>query len=176
MITFEQVKADINSGKSTRIYFSAHTMWWTHLDADVQEATTQGRQARKTSHDRLMQRNDVPAADKERVQSLYERASQGDTPLDPSGSPLMETGDPAGWIRKAEEKHEHFGKHKLDALMLGHHQNCEGQCYRTWANYNEVLDRKGKKEREAKWREEARKKTKALKDRLEKSKTKGGHV
>lgn len=42
-MTLEQVKRDIAEKRSTMIYYSAHTLWWTHIDEDLENATKRGR-------------------------------------------------------------------------------------------------------------------------------------
>ena len=49
MYTLEQIKQDIKDGKSKKIYYSTHTLWWTHLDSDLQEATIEGLKEKRTS-------------------------------------------------------------------------------------------------------------------------------
>ena len=53
MITLEEVKADIKSGKSKRIYYSQNNLWWTHLDSDVIEAREQGKKAQEEHHKKM---------------------------------------------------------------------------------------------------------------------------
>lgn len=143
-ITIEQVKEDIKSGKCTRIYYSARTLWWTHLDSDVEEATKIGREATDEHYKKFMERTDVPESEKKRYTSLREMANKSITtiPLDPSGSPLFQIDEPTKimeWITVAEQKPEHFGKHGLNAFMKSHHQNCS-KCYSKWEHYNNVID------------------------------------
>ncbi len=140
-ITLEQVKADIKSGKSTRIYYSTRTLWWTHLDSDVEEATKLGRIAMDEDGKKFMARTDVPESEKERYKKLKEMTNKSAVtiPLDPSGSTLFEMYDLMTWITEAEKKPEHFGKHGLLAFMKSHHQNCS-KCYTKWEHYNNVID------------------------------------
>lgn len=140
-MTIEQVKADIKSGKSTRIYYSARTLWWTHLDSDVEEATKIGRAISDEHYENFMKRTDVPESEKKRYTALKEMASKSAVtiPLDPSGSPLYQMDDLMKWITEAENKPEHFGKHGLNAFMKSHHQNCS-KCYSKWEHYNNVID------------------------------------
>lgn len=146
-MTIEQVKADIKSGKCTRIYYSAHTLWWTHLDSDVEEATKMGRIARDKQHEMYLERKDISHAERTRYSNLVEmtKKSAVTIPLDPSGSPLYQIDEKVElmkWITAAEEKPEHFGQHKLDAFMMSHHQNCEGKCFSKWDGYNMLITTK----------------------------------
>lgn len=104
-LTIEQVKEDIASGKSTMIFYSSRSAWWTHLESDLIGAT-----------------------------------KKSTIPCDPSGSPLFQTDDTLGFMKAAESKPEHYGKHKMDAFMKSHHQNCDGHCFMDWSKYNDVLD------------------------------------
>lgn len=141
-ITIEQVKADIQSGKSKMIYFSAHNLWWTHLDSDLQEAMKTGKLAMDERNKRFMESPNVPEAEKKRLQSLIDSISKAEhqIPCDPTGSVLYQTDNPMKWVTSAEEKPDHFGTHKLDAFMKSHHQNCEHHIYKEWAKYNLVLE------------------------------------
>lgn len=142
MITLKQIKEDIESGKTTMIYYSAHTLWWTHLDSDLKEAMEQGHKASDEKHERMMKDPKMPAEEKERMKSLYKMVKGGavTTPLDPSGSPLLQISDLNTWIANSEAKPEHFGKHGIDAFVKSHHQNCEGECYPSWEACNTAID------------------------------------
>ncbi|MES2004319.1 MAG: hypothetical protein V4450_07345 [Bacteroidota bacterium] len=141
MITLEQIKKDIADGKGSRIYYSAHTLWWTHLDTDVETATEMGKQASDSRMEQMLADPTVPEEQKTRIKALRNSAPmQSTVPLDPSGSPLYQMDDVEKWIRVAEEKPAHFGKHGLDAFVKAHHQNCEGIAFQSWDHVNQVID------------------------------------
>jgi hypothetical protein len=140
-MTIEQVREDIKSGKCKRIYYSSRTLWWTHLDSDVDEATKMGKIASDKAHEIFMERKDIPQSEKLRYSNLREMANKSIStiPLDPTGSTLFQTDDLMDWITEAEKKPEHFGKHGLQAFMMSHHQNCN-ICFSGWDGYNNLID------------------------------------
>lgn len=145
-ITLEQIKLDIKEGRSTCIYYSAHTLWWTHLDADVKEATQQGVEQRDKDYAKLMLDPNVPDERKKTFEAAMKQIKQSveDTghqvPLDPTGSPLLMTERPNGWIEKAERKPQHFGRHGIDTFVKAHHQNCGALVFSTWKQYDVLMD------------------------------------
>lgn len=141
MITLEQVKKDIEEGKSTMIYYSTHTLWWTHLASDVEEATKQGTIASAKEHEKILEDPNVSVEQKQRLTSLLKMANKFavQIPMDPTGSPLYQMEDCDKWVSEAEKKPYHFGEHRLMAFMKSHHQNCEGKCFQKWERYNELI-------------------------------------
>lgn len=140
-MTLEQVKQDIASGKSRMIYYSSRTLWWTHLDEDLKESSQKGMIAAAARHDAFMKRTDVSEAEKQRLNSLYKSASKVSTiPMDVTGATLFMTDKVHNWIKQAELKPEHFGRHGLEAFMKAHHQNCGGNAWPVWEYYNLLID------------------------------------
>lgn len=140
-MTIDQIKTDIESGKCKRIYFSAHTLWWTHLDEDLISAGAAGKKAQAMIMDKRLKDTRIPAEERTRMSGLFEIAKKSSIPLDPSGSPLMQMENPAKWISEAELKPEHFGKHGLAAFLKAHHQNCGGLCFQDWNSYNLLCEK-----------------------------------
>jgi len=145
-ITIEQVKADILSGKSKRIYYSAGSLWWTHLDSDIEESTKLGRSCSDEDGKKFMARTDVPESEKQRYKALRAMADKATVtiPLDPTGGTLYQMDDLTEWVSRAEKLPDHFGKHGLDAFMMAHHQNCK-KCFSRWEDYNNFIDEQIKK-------------------------------
>ncbi len=140
-MTIEQVKSDIDSGKSTLIYYSTATLWWTHLDSDVEESMIMGRKTQAEKHKNMLANPNVPEKKKKKLQAIINAIGKNSiTPLDPSGATLYQSEDLDEWIAVAEKKPEHFGKHGLDAFMKSHHQNCEGKAFTKWDFYNRLID------------------------------------
>jgi hypothetical protein len=141
MITIDQVKDDIRSGKSTRIYYSTASFWWTHLDADLEDSTAMGKLAQSNKRDAIMASMTVPKDEKDRMAKLFAGLeTMHQIPLDPDGCPLMQTDKPLGWVEAAEQQSDHFGKHGLAAFIKTHHQNHDGQPFRTWPEVNSWID------------------------------------
>lgn len=143
MITLEQIKQDIASGKSTRIYYSANTLWWTHLDSDVDESTKQGVKFRQERHNEMMKNPNVPQSHKDHMNELLANIdTMHQIPLDPYSSPLYQFTDQIDidkWINVAEQKPEFFGKHGLDAFIKTHHQNHNKELT-NWDMVNDYID------------------------------------
>lgn len=146
MITLQQIKDDIQAGKVTRIYYSSGSLWWTHLDTDVSQATEIGIKCQDDGHAKFMTNPNIPQADKDRRDGLYKMIRKPGAhriPTDPTGAPLYqftEKKDIENWIAAAENKPEHFGKHGIDAFLKAHHQNCDGKCFNSWDSYNSLID------------------------------------
>ena len=142
-ITIDQVKSDIDSGKSTLIYYSTSSLWWTHLDSDVEESMIMGRKKQAKSHEMMLADPKFPKDRKKKLIAIMKAIGKNSiTPLDPSGATLYQSEDLNEWIMVAEKKPEHFGKHGLDAFMKSHHQNCEGKTFKNWDFYNRLIDSK----------------------------------
>lgn len=140
-MTIEQIQQDIDSGKSTRIYTSAHSCWWTHLDDDVIESRETGEKSRDLSHKDFMKRKDIPKAEKERMDGLFKIANKNPLmPLDPSGSTLYQNDETKDWFKAALSNESHYGRHGFQAFLLSHHQNCDNKCLNGWEDYNKLLD------------------------------------
>lgn len=155
MYTLNEIKADILSGKCTKIYYSTGSLWWTHLLGDVIEATKQGDLARDKRNEDMLANKNMPEKQKEKLKGLIAMIEQGKAsrlemflknggkeedfigmPCDPEGANLYEMGDPHTWIKGAEDKPEHFGKFGLEAFMKAHHKNCASRCFDKWEFYN----------------------------------------
>ena len=144
MVTLEQIKEDILSGKCKAIYYASQSLWWTHLDSDLEESTKIGNAISALRHKAYMNRKDAPQSEKLRISNLFEMIGKDSTtPLSVDGSPLLMFTEPDkinNWITEAEKKPEHFGKHGIEAFLKAHHQNCNGEAYSKWEHYNYVID------------------------------------
>ncbi|AVR47227.1 hypothetical protein C7S20_19310 [Christiangramia fulva] len=136
----EQVKKDIQEGRSTMIFYSAQTLWWTHLESDLEEARELGRKTQERNHKKMMKDSRIPKKDKQRMKAMFKEISKHNhVPLDPSGSVLFEMETPMYWITEAEKKPNHFGVFQLEAFMKTHHQNCNNHCFTSWDDVNAQL-------------------------------------
>lgn len=150
MITLEQIEKDIKSGKSKMIYFGAHSLWWTHLDSDVKEATEQGKAALEKQNEIFFASPTVPQHEKERRRKLLDflAESQKKTghsiPTDSRGGVLYQNDKPMQWLTAAYKTPKHFGEHGLEAFLKSHHQNCGGNCFPYWREYNDLIDNEKK--------------------------------
>lgn len=139
MITLEQVRADIISGKCKRIYYSSGTLWWTHLDSDVAEASEIGDREFERKNRKALDNPKVSEEIKVKLRALmnlrikHKRDKNfGGIPMDPSGAPLLQTDDPKKWFELATSDPDVFGVYGLKAFMKVHHQNCNGIAYKNW--------------------------------------------
>lgn len=146
-ITLEQVKADIASGKSTSIFISSKTCWWTHLSNDLKDATEQGKTNQITIIEQRLTDPEI-FEDTKNMMRQHLKVLKGEVgrpaflaniPLDPSGAPLL-IKNPEKFISEAEGNPGFYGKYRLDALMKAHHQNCGGKVAQTWGVYNDMIE------------------------------------
>jgi hypothetical protein len=124
-VTFEQVVRDIKTGKSTQIYFSSKSLWWTHLEADAIQATEQGHVYK------------IAVARQEGRAGLYTATGEQ---TDPIGAPIKIFPKPALWMSRSKKFQRSYGKHGLCAFMKTHHQNCSDFFSNTWDAYNQRID------------------------------------
>ena len=140
-ITLQQVKKDIDDGKSKYIFYSAHTQWWTHLTSDLEEAIKTGKESQRKNIEIMLKDDKIPEAKKTMLKAHLTRIDDSAIPLDPIGSPLMQTENCREWIEASENKPEHFGKYGLESFMKAHHQNCNNWCPTSWEAITEYLTR-----------------------------------
>ena len=127
-INFNEVMSDIRRGASTKIYFSAKSLWWTHLKSDLIEATERGHAYKL-------------AIAKREGRGVYVRA-EGET--DPLGEPVKVFPKPGLWMKNSSKQAGSFGKHGLRAFMKAHHQNTSTYFSNKWADYNNLIDQERK--------------------------------
>lgn len=143
-LTLDQAKKE-----AKQIYYSSGSLWWTHSDDDLKEATQLGDVAREKLMDKFLNDPSKPQKDKDRYSALmanikktHQENGHG-VPTDPWGCPLFQI-DADKWISAAENKPEHFKKYGIEAFMKTHHQNCklgdEYVLFKTWDQVTEYLD------------------------------------
>lgn len=138
-LTFETLMDQALQGKIPAIYYSAHTLWWTHDPKDVEAATKTGTKKQELDHASFMDDPHIPADVKRQQDSLWRKIKTSSIPKDPIGGPLMmitKKESVIDWFKTAQRRPEHFGRWGLQAFMRAHHQNCNGHVDRTWAFYN----------------------------------------
>ncbi len=152
-ISLDQVKDDIRSGKCKRIYLSSQSLWWTHLESDVQEATRQGFEFKKRVQEKLLNDPNIPTEDKHILIKMNAdvEASYVNNPklllnhaffTDPIAHMIIENNFPERFIAQTIMNPAHFGKHKLKAFMQAHHQNTKDFFGNKWKAYNDYIDKK----------------------------------
>lgn len=122
MITIQQIKADINSGKSVSIYLSEKFLWWTHLESDLLKSTEQGKNYVRT----------LP---------VHERWNEHREFCDPLGGKIIINKEPGLFITKTLLNPKHYGNHRIQAFLKAHHQNCNNFFSNKWKGYNDLIDR-----------------------------------
>jgi hypothetical protein len=119
-MNLQRVKQDIRIGLSTRIYMCTASLWWTHLESDLEEATRMG------------------IAFKKRVEPLKLIIESQN--ISPIGAPLKINDNPARWIKTTERLMPgQFGKDWERIFMKAHHQNEQAHFYNKWIKYKELL-------------------------------------
>lgn len=141
-MNLDQIKQDIEEGKSTRIYYSTRTLWWTHLDSDLKEATKEGREKQIKQIQKKIDQGQLPEPQITLAKSHLQQIKDRTIPTDPEGAPLMQMEDPKEWVEAAERKPEHFGDLGLEAFLGCHHQNCKEFSPSSWEVINKVMAEK----------------------------------
>lgn len=110
---------DIRAANPKTIFYGSRTAWWTHDPEDLH--TT-----------------------KPLPESFSPKGAKngfgGGMPCGASGEMLYEMHEPEKWLKAAESKPGHFGKHGIKAFMASHAQNCNGVFSPNWNDYNNMLD------------------------------------
>lgn len=139
-MTIEKIRIDIKLGDCRTVYYSSQTLWWTHLDADLLDASLKGRQAMEKKMQGLLNNPGVPEPEKKKLKNLFDIAAMNkNIPLDPSGSPLFQC-NAIQFLISAESTPKLYGQHGMNAFVKAHHQNCDGNYFTTWALYNQLID------------------------------------
>lgn len=143
MITIEQVKSDILSGKSKFIFYSTSGLWWTHLNEELEAATIIGKRVSEQNHEAMMNDPAVSEENKSKLKSLKAMADKAlyTIPMNIEGGPLFQTDEPMKWIDSAIANPDHFGKHQLRAFIKTHHQNCDEIVFKNFDEVNTYLNR-----------------------------------
>lgn len=123
MISIDQIHEDISDGKSTKIYFSAKSLWWTHLESDLTEASKHGFSYQI------------------RVKKGTGASFICPSDCDPIGNKTKTFPNAALWLKRSLSNPAFFGKHGLKAFLKTHHQNCTNYFSNTWQGYNNLIDR-----------------------------------
>lgn len=139
MITIDQIKDDIISGKSKKVYYSSQTLWWSHLEKDVEQATETGKLTAITLIQNQIESN-IPEGQKKILKAQIQSIRDSEMLFDPIGAILLQIDEPTKWISEAEESPKYFGKHELNAFMLCHHQNFKDGCPMKWDEVNNYID------------------------------------
>lgn len=141
--TLESIKFDIQMGVCKRIYVSSRTLWWTHREEDLIQATKLGRLRQKIKFKTLLKGPTLSMEDKRRIKNLMDACKKAITPLDPDGAPLYINNDPMQFILDSEANAENYGRHGLAAFIKSHHKNSL-QAFPDWESYNKLLDDENK--------------------------------
>lgn len=138
MITLKQIQRAQRMGEKF-VYFSAGTMWWTHTEKDVSNATIRGR---KYFQDVILKKvNDGTISENDRLSLMELRESfSNNLPVDPLGFPVKKM-DLKLWLDNSLSNPSHYGKHGLTAFLFTHHQNCKSFFSNKWDSYNNYIDK-----------------------------------
>lgn len=142
MVTTEEVKSDIASGKSKHIFYSANGLWWTHLPEELEAATQIGKRVSAERHEKMMNDPNIPEETKTKLKGLKAMADKAThtIPMDIEGNVLLQTDKPLEWFNGAISNPNHFGPHGIRAFMKAHHRNCDEIVFKNWIEVNKYLD------------------------------------
>lgn len=143
MITLKQLKRAARIDGEKFVYFSSGSLWWTHLQSDVDEATIAGRKYFLRELKNKVNRQDVSPQEKKMLLEISSNQSKG-LPCDPVGFPIKKMNYNT-WLEQSLSNPEHFGKHGLNAFVFTHHQNCKSFFSNKWDSYNDYIDKLWKK-------------------------------
>ena len=140
MITLEGIKESILEEESEVIYYSAQTLWWTHSEIDLTEATYTGREYTAKKIRKRISSIKSRTEKRELKEALRMLLEESTMAVDPEGNKVFETSNVKAWMEKAEERKEHFGKNGIEAFIRTHHRNCNGWCPTKWEQVNSFID------------------------------------
>ena len=140
MINLKQIEKDVRAGKSNTIWCSKFTRWWTHLPADVEEATVLGKAALRMKRKKAMRNPSFSDKDKEIVGKQFDMVKNSSVPLDPTGSPITiyERGVEK-WIKETAALLIYHNQADMDVLISCHHRNCKHHIPKSWSEAGELL-------------------------------------
>lgn len=134
-MTLETVKTDIADGRSTVIYLSSVTLWWTHLEADSIAATEAGKGQLSTKLSSEVESNQSSPMIRLLEAKLADDQGGASTVTDIKGNPAVVYNSAADFIANMEADADRFGAGGLDTFMKAHHQNCGDSAFETWNEY-----------------------------------------
>ena len=117
MITLKEILEDISTGKSSIIYYSANTLWWTHLEEDLKDSTLAGQ----------------AKLEEKLSPEKYEVIVGHKFPLDPTGSVLFKATNPIDFINHAKSHATSYGG--LEPFLMAHNNNSEGKVLESIEDY-----------------------------------------
>jgi hypothetical protein len=108
-ITLEQVEQEVAKKGIEVLYFSSQSLWWSHLESDVEEATAIGN---VKLHAFLANRPEELA-----------KAKRFNLPVDPIGG-MVTPNFNLDTIETLKLSPDIFGDGGVNTFMASHHQNC----------------------------------------------------
>lgn len=138
MVTLKQLKREMRTG-TKYVWFSAGTLWWTHDERDVNEATKTGRNYFEKQLVKKVNSQLVSLKEKESLFAIKENMKKN-LPCDPIGFPLKKM-DFVTWMNNSLAAEKQYGKHRINAFLMTHHQNNKSFFTNKWDSVNEYIDK-----------------------------------
>lgn len=138
MITLKQLEREMRIGTKF-VWFSEGTLWWTHEKKDVNEATKSGYAYFQKELIKKVNSQSVSLQEKQSLFKIRENINRK-MPCDPIGFPLKKM-DFKTWMQNSLASEKLYGKHRINAFLMTHHQNNKSFFTNKWDSVNEYIDR-----------------------------------
>lgn len=137
-VTLSEIKKSILHKEEFHLYFSTTSFWWTHRKADIEKITAGHKEEFKRTYNEIASHE--MASQEEKDLAGYNFVKEMEVPYyGPTGEPIYIQKDASKFIKRAEENNHNFDEFGLDALLKAHHENCNGQMFNSWPEYNKLI-------------------------------------
>lgn len=137
-VTLSEIKHSLLKKEELHLYFSTTSFWWTHRKADIEKITAEHKEQFKKTYNEIATHE--MATQEEKDITGYNFVKQMEVEYyGPSGERIYIQKDANKFIKRAEENTHNFDEFGLEALMKAHHENCNGQMFNKWPEYNKLV-------------------------------------
>lgn len=138
MITLKQLEREMRIGTKF-VWFSSGSLWWTHSEKDVSDATKLGYDYFQKELVKKVNSQLVSSNEKQALFKIRENINKK-MPCDPVGFPLKKMNFKT-WMKNSLDAEELYGKHGLNAFLMTHHQNNKSFFTNKWDSVNNYIDK-----------------------------------
>lgn len=137
-VTLSEIKHSLLKKEELHLYFSTTSFWWTHRKADIEKITAPQKEEFKRIYNEIA--NHEMATLEEKDIASYNFVKQMEVEYyGPKGEPIYIQKDAHKYIKRAEAAPHLFNEFGLDALLKAHNENCNGQMFNAWPEYNKLV-------------------------------------